>query len=109
MKYLLSLIALVLVVGSCDNHQTGKRYDPGCHTVPPGEPSVFCSGDSIQWDCVMQERYVNGKLRFHYSKDSCCDAIIETLSGTPTGTKTPVTEDQVRKGMGLELDDGQRE
>lgn len=109
MKYILSLIALVLVVGSCDNHSTGPRYDPGCHSIPSDEPQVFCNGDSIPWDCVKQERYVNGKLRFHYSEDGCCDALIETLSGTPTGTKTPITEDQVRKGLNLERDDEQRE
>jgi len=109
MKYILSLIALVLVIGSCDNKDTGKHYDPDCHAIPSGEPKIFCNGDSIPWDCVKQERYVNGKLKFHYSKEGCCDAVIETLSGTPTGKRTSITEDQIQEGLNFEPEHEQRE
>lgn len=112
MRKFLVFMTLTLLFVSCGSNQsdleTNRPPDP-CTVVPDDVPKVMCSGDSIEWDCNLQNAYVNGKLSFHYSDDGCVNAIItQGPGGNPTGTHTEITPDQIRQGIGLEKDE-QRE
>jgi len=104
-KYIIGLIAIAFLFVGCgqssepDSCGTQMVYDPGCHSIPDGEPQVFCNGDSIHWDCTYQEAYVNDRIEFHYSDDGCCDAVIKYKSSDRSDERTDI------KSISLERDE----